>query len=232
MILLAFLTFVSLLVAIVMTAVAWRMSAEERRRSSQRVAALATDIHDGDVDLPAEEPLVHEGTEQPAGLFAIAQPEQSGSRFATVIACGVIVVGSLATVGLLLNSGARTAKAAAADNRTTAAPPVNAAPLELLALGHERTGDDLTVRGVIRNPSTGVAVDRLTAVVFVFNRDGGFLTSGRATVESPALVPGGESRFVVTVPSATDVGRYRVSFRTDDRVVAHVDRREPALARR
>jgi len=51
-------------------------------------------------------------------------------------------------------------------------------------------------------------------------------------VESPALVPGGESRFIVSVPSAADVGRYRVSFRTDDRVVAHVDRREPALARR
>jgi len=69
-------------------------------------------------------------------------------------------------------------------------------------------------------------------VVFLFNRDGGFLTSGRATVESPSLVPGGETRFSVAVPAAGDVGRYRVSFRTDDRVVPHIDRREPALARR
>jgi hypothetical protein len=132
----------------------------------------------------------------------------------------------------LLSSGSRSAKAGTAEDRTTPAAQAEPVPLELLALGHDRTGDELTVRGVIRNPSSGVAVDRLTAVVFLFNRDGGFLTSGRASVESPALVPGGESRFVVSVPSAADVGRYRVSFRTDDRVVPHVDRREPALARR
>jgi hypothetical protein len=74
-------------------------------------------------------------------------------------------------------------------------------------------------------------VDRLTAVVLVFNRDGGFLASGRAVVESPALEPGGESTFVVTVRDAGDVARYRVSFRTDDRVVPHVDRREQTLAK-
>jgi hypothetical protein len=231
MMFLAFLTLVSLLVAIVMTAVALRMSAEERRRSSGRVATLAADIHDGDFDLRADAPH-SDGTSPVGELFTVAQPAQSGTRFATVIACGVIVVGTLATATLLLSSGSQTAKAAAAESRTTPAGTPNPVPLELLALGHDRTGDELTVRGVIRNPSSGLAVDRLTAVVFLFNRDGSFLTTGRATVESPALVPGGESRFVVTVPSAADVGRYRVSFRTDDRVVPHVDRREPALARR
>jgi hypothetical protein len=230
MMFLAFLTLVSLLVAIVMTAVALRMSAEERRRSSVRVAALASDIHDGDFDLRSDAAAV-DGAPPVGDLFTVAQPAQSGTRFATVIACGVIVVGTLATATLLLSSGSRSATAATAESRTTpAAQP--AVPLELLALGHDRAGDELTVRGVIRNPSSGVAVDHLTAVVFLFNRDGSFLTSGRATVESPALVPGGESRFIVSVPSAADVGRYRVSFRTDDRVVAHVDRREPALARR
>jgi hypothetical protein len=231
MMFLAFLTLVSLLVAIVMTAVALRMSAEERRRSSGRVAALAADIHDGDFDLRADAPD-SDGTAPVGDLFTVAQPAQSGTRFATVIACGVIVVGTLATAALLLSSGSEAAKGTAAESRTTPAGTPNPVPLELLALGHDRTGDELTVRGVIRNPSSGVAVDRLTAVVFLFNRDGSFLTTGRATVESPALVPGGESRFVVTVPSAADVGRYRVSFRTDDRVVPHVDRREPALARR
>ena len=232
MILLSFLTFVSVLVAVAMSAIAWRMAAEERRRSSARVTALAADIHDGDFDLPSAAPEPEHESAPAAGLFAIAQPAQSGSRWATVIACGVIVVGSIATIGLLLGSGSHSAKAAPAQSQTTPAGLANPVPLELLALGHDRAGDDLTVRGVIRNPSSGVAVDRLTAVVFLFNREGGFLTSGRATVESPALVPGGESRFVVTVPSAADVGRYRVSFRTDDRVVPHVDRREPALARR
>jgi hypothetical protein len=61
--------------------------------------------------------------------------------------------------------------------------------------------------------------------VFLFNRDGAFLASGRMPVQSSTLVPGGETAFVVTVPGASDVGRYRVSFRTDDRIVPHVDRR-------
>jgi hypothetical protein len=230
MIPLAFVTLVSLFVAIAMTAVAWRMAAEERRRSSARVATLAADIHDADLDLRADD--VDGGGSASADMFAIAQPAPSGSRLATVVACGVIIVGSLATVGLLISSGSHAAKAATADNHATPAAVASPIPLELLALGHERTGDDLTVRGVVRNPPAGVAVERLTAVVFLFSRDGSFLTSGRATVDSPALVPGGESRFIVTVPSAADVGRYRVSFRTDDRVVPHIDRREPALARR
>ena len=99
-------------------------------------------------------------------------------------------------------------------------------PLELVALGYEREGDRLTVRGIVRNPSSGAPLDALTAVVFLFNGDGRFLGSGRATVESPALGPGGESAFLVTVPGARAVGRYRVSFRSEDRVVPHVDRRE------
>ena len=233
MIFLLILTFASLFLAGVMSAVAWQTTAEERRRSSARVAALAADIHDGDFDLePAEAGHGH----QPApvsDLFTAAQPAQSGgSRFAAVIAAGVIVVGSLAALTLLLSSGSRRGTGAAPAAQTTRAGLATPVPLELIALGHDRTGDDLTVRGVVRNPPSGVAVERLAAVVFLFSRDGGFLTSGRATVESPALVPGGESRFVVTVPSAAEVGRYRVSFRTDERVVPHVDRREPVLARR
>jgi hypothetical protein len=59
----------------------------------------------------------------------------------------------------------------------------------------------------------------------MFNQNGAFVTSGRATVDASALEPGAEAPFVVTVPGAADVGRYRVSFRTDDHVVPHVDKR-------
>ena len=97
--------------------------------------------------------------------------------------------------------------------------------LELVALGHERLGDQLTVRGVVRNPPSGAGMPQLTAVVLLFTPDGGFLESGRAPVEAPALRPGGESSFAVTVPRAADVGRYRVSFRTEDHVIPHLDRR-------
>jgi hypothetical protein len=105
-------------------------------------------------------------------------------------------------------------------------------PLELVALTHERDGDQLTVRGLVRNPPSGQSVDRLTAVVFVFNHDGGFVTSARATVAPSQFDPGGESAFVVAIPNAGAISRYRVSFRTDDRVVPHLDKREPgAMAR-
>ena len=59
-----------------------------------------------------------------------------------------------------------------------AAPAPAPVPLELVALGHERDGDRLTVRGVVRNPAAGAEIDGVTAVVFLFNRDGGFLASG------------------------------------------------------
>lgn len=239
MMFLVFVTLVSMLVAVVMSVVAWRMSREERRRSDARVAALAAEIH-GDA-LEWSEP-------QPAGPvpdIPVAEPIATGSMFSTttaepqsrlalVAALGVLVVGTAATIGLLM-SGSSHSPASAAHTATANAAAVPAAanplPLELVALGHEREGDRLMVRGVVRNPRAGASVERLTAVVFLFNRDGGFIGSGRATVESPALSPGAESTFVVAVPGAADVGRYRVSFRRDDHVVPHVDRRTQTLAK-
>jgi len=226
-------------VAVVMSVVAWRFGREERRRSDARVAALAADIYQPDFELRASgiehvEPE-EETVPMNSDLFSVAQPAPSGTRLATVVVFGVLVVGCLATAALLFGSGSRAATTAAStETRPTAegAAHVNPAPLELVALGHERVGDRLTVRGVVRNPAAGTLVDGVAAVVFLFGRDGGFITSGRTDVESARLAPGSESRFVVTVPSTADVGRYRVSFRTDDRVIPHVDRRESALAQR
>jgi hypothetical protein len=104
------------------------------------------------------------------------------------------------------------------------APTSAAPPLELVALGHERVGDQLTVRGAVRNPSS-TGMDRLTAVVLLLTPEGDLLTSGHAAIDALALESGGESTFVVTLPAAGDVGRYRVSFRAGDRLVSHVDRR-------
>jgi hypothetical protein len=87
----------------------------------------------------------------------------------------------------------------------------------------------LTVRGVVRNPAAGVDMGRLTAVVILLSPDGGLVETGRAEVDASALRAGGESAFAVTVPRAGDVGRYRVSFRTDDQVVSHVDRRHEPI---
>jgi hypothetical protein len=97
--------------------------------------------------------------------------------------------------------------------------------LELVALEHERGADRLTIRGVVRNPAGGAAIDHLAAVVLLFDADGAFISSARAEVAAPTLGAGGETTFAVTVPNAAAAGRYRVSFRTEDRVVPHVDRR-------
>jgi hypothetical protein len=106
------------------------------------------------------------------------------------------------------------------------------APLELIALEHDRDDSRLVVRGIVRNPASTITLKGLTAVVLVFSRDGGFIASGRAAAAVTALAPGAETPFVVTLPDADSVDRYRVSFRTDDRIVPHVDRRgRNAIAR-
>jgi len=169
-------------------------------------------------------------------LFS-AEPSRSSSRGVTAIV-GVLVVGGAIAFAIVSSrrttptdvtatAPTETAATVPAPGAATATAPAAAAPLELVALGHDRDGDRLTVRGVVRNPSSGQLQERLAVVVFTFQADGGFLTSARAIIEPVALKPGGESTFVVAVPGAAGVGRYRVSFRSDDRVVPHVDKREP-----
>ena len=93
---------------------------------------------------------------------------------------------------------------------------------------HERQGDTLIVSGLVRNPHAGRTITGLSAVAFTFDRQGTFLTSGRAQLDFPQLGAGDESPFAISVPQSAGVGRYRVSFRTEDGVVPHLDRREPA----
>jgi hypothetical protein len=99
------------------------------------------------------------------------------------------------------------------------------ATLELIALEQERDSSRMTVRGLVRNPGSGTDLEHLTAVVVVVDSNGGLLASGSATIDAPTLGPGSESTFLVTVPRAGEMGRYRVSFQSRDRVVPHVDRR-------
>ena len=235
MMLLLFVTLSSTLLAAVMSLVAWRTAGGERRRSEARVAALAADIHADDA-IPLRGAAVdlelRPGRVDPAGpaLFAPAQ-SSAGARWPTVLAAGVFVVATIGALVIVLSGGSGVTTHASNQAPAVVAPPPAALPLELVALGHERDGDRLIVRGVVRNPASGAAVDRLTAVVFLFTRDGGFLSSGRVAVEASALRPGTEATFVVTVPGAAAVDRYRVSFRTDDRIVPHVDRRAAAQAK-
>jgi hypothetical protein len=256
-------TATSVLLAVVMSVIAWRIAREEGRRSEARIASLAAEIHAapgaalaertgdagvarraeirtsdgtgrltsapspiGTVDRWDELEMRPAVTAVPnAGPFAGAQSPRAGSQWALVFGIGALALASAAALAIVPGAGSRSGPH---EDRPAPVGASAAVPLELVALGHERDGDRLTVHGVVRNPAGGARIDRVAAVVFVFDRDGGFLASGRMPVQSSTLPPGGETAFAVTVPGASEVGRYRVSFRTDDRIVPHVDRRQSA----
>jgi hypothetical protein len=130
----------------------------------------------------------------------------------------VAVIGGLALGGVWAHN-----RIAGTTQAATQAP--TGTPLELVALKHERVGDGLHISGVVRNPQDGRPVKGLAAVAFLFDRDGNYLSSDRAPLDYVQLQPGEESPFSIAVPSAAGVSRYRVTFRTDAGIVAHVDRR-------
>ena len=99
------------------------------------------------------------------------------------------------------------------------------APLELVSLRHERQSSKLAVSGLVRNPAAGHPVEHLSAVVFLFDQQGAFVTSAKAPVDFMRLGSGDESPFVITLNAPATIARYRVSFRTDQGIVPHVDRR-------
>ena len=99
------------------------------------------------------------------------------------------------------------------------------APLELVSLSHAREEGKLSVSGLVRNPAAAQPVEKLSAVVFLFDRMGTFVTSSRAHVDFLKLGAGDETPFVVSIDAPPSVARYRVSFRTEKGVVPHVDRR-------
>jgi hypothetical protein len=211
---LAIVTVLSLIVAAIMTIVAWITVRDERRRAAGRVAVLAAAIHE--YDDPARQPSPIEGH---AGLFGerAAQPR---TRFAAIGVVALLAVGAIMSL-VLLAEGSR---GRPAPGRAHVERPADV-PLELVALENDRDESRLVIRGIVRNPASAARLNGLTAVVLVFAKDGAFIASERAPVAVAPLAPGAETAFVVTLPDADSVDRYRVSFRTDDRIVPHVDRR-------
>lgn len=154
-------------------------------------------------------------------LGATEVPREEGNRQKS-LAFAAVVLFLVMSGGLVwMMSGPR---------GTTAQAMGPNAPLELVSLTHERHDNTLAVSGLVRNPVNGKPVDHLSAVVFLFDRAGTFVTSSRANVDFLKLGAGDESPFVVSLDAPPTVSRYRVSFRTDDGIVPHVDRRssEPA----
>lgn len=153
----------------------------------------------------------------PAGqLFAQAPAHGSTRRTWLAAAAGAAMVTLLLALVFVVNGP---------SDRPQAATPAAGQALELLSLAHTRSGEAVTVSGLVRNPAGASIREEVAAVVFLFDRTGAFLSSARAPLDYRALGPGDESPFVVVVPRGEGVARYRVSFRAGDSLVPHVDRR-------
>jgi hypothetical protein len=203
------LSITAVVAAIAATAYAWRIARTERLRSDARVAVLAAAI-DGT-----------SGEADTTSMFERAP--RSGLQGRPLLKLGVGFAMAVLVIVLIAMSGDR--HSTSADETQPVASGQPAAPaLELLSMRHTRSGDGLTVTGLVRNRGAADAAS-IVAVVFVFDREGGFVASGRAPLEFGSVALGDESPFKVTIPDVKDVGRYRVSFRTPVGIVPHVDRR-------
>ena len=255
-------TVVSLVVALVMSVSAWRVTRDDKRRSAARIAALSLSASEGtgiqsrvvtatrersDAEparapwAPARlsgstgstgsrpAPVVHEmplNEAAPAreishsagflsGTAPAAATGSSGRQYFLAIAAAVLFVGLAGGLFWMMSGPRGTTAVAVGPNM----------PLELVSLRHDRQNTKLAVSGLVRNPVTGRPVERVSAVVFLFDQQGTFIASATAPVDFIKLGVGDESPFVVALDAPATVARYRVSFRTDDGVVPHIDRR-------
>ena len=199
----------------------WRVGREARDREQARVAALS-----GAMAPPSPLRDVGEATDAPiqtrVAVGSVFDRAVEGLRGRPAIKGAVGAAMALTIVlGAIIGAYMGDAPASPKPQSGTGGP----APLELMSMRHQRQGTTLMVSGLVHNPGTGIAVNGVTAVVFAFDRNGGFIASGRAPLEFGTLAPGAESPFLVNVPNVSDVARYRVTFRSGNGVVRHVDRR-------
>lgn len=207
---------------------------EVRKSGGPQVSAPVLDAWDlGLHDLAEENP----GTPEPQhrrtarrhleiGFGAtVAAPAAPKRRWLALAAVGVVMAGIVFVIYAVYRPAVIAAPGEAAP--APAARGGVARPIELLSLRHQMTGDGtFTITGLVQNPLDGVAVRNVMAVVYLFDREGHYFASGKASLDFTPLQPGDESPFVVRIPNVTRVSRYRVGFRSEEGgIVAHVDRR-------
>jgi len=231
-------TLISAATAIAAVATARRLRRTERERSDARVAALANaaDAHGQQPDagwmLVNGEMQWNPEPARPAPISNLESPitssserffgtverdEPSRSRLPLVAAAALIVM--LGGALIFLNTSTSN------DHPATIAQVNHAEPLELVALGHARDTSVLTITGTVRNPSSGVKMEGLTAVISLLDRTGALVSTKDVPLDYRALGPGEEAPFKVSIPDPGAIARYRVSFRAGSDVVPHVDRR-------
>ena len=223
-------TILSLLIAIAMGVVTWRLVREERRRSEARVAALteelrreaAGDSQYRDMAEPAErydaDPLAPDDGDPVADIALFDPPPESppGRRLAALGVAAAVVL-TVLSVGVLILSR---------DGGDRAGPGPRT-PVELLALEHETQGPLLAISGSVRNPVDAPEAPGLAVVAMAFDETGEMIASRRTEIAASSLQPGAAAPFVVELP-ADGISRYRISFILDEATVPHLDLRPPA----
>ncbi len=246
-------TLLSMGMAAALSVIVWRMLRDERQRSEARVLALTqraapspsrdprpvtrTPGHAAREDRSGTLEEGRESRDRPlrataaavAPLFAERAAESPwGNRFAVMAGLALVLAsGILLALTAGDRTGARPAALVAAARPGPAAAPT--AGLELLSLRDSREPGSLRITGLVQNPRGGAALTRVTVTAYAFDDTGSFLASGRASIDVATLAPGDQSPFVVSVPVTGTVARYRIGFRGEDgRVIAHIDKRQPA----
>ena len=200
------LSITAVIVAVAAAGYAWRIASRDKLRSEARVAALAAAI-DGTPD-DARAPLFDR--------------QRLGLQGRPLLKVGVGFAMAIGIIVLVAMSSDR--RDGPADGPSSVSNEESTQELELLSMRHARVGGNMTVTGLVRNRGEASPA-AIMAVVFLFDRDGGFVASGRAPLEFTGIANGDESPFQVTISDVKDVGRYKVSFRTESGIVPHVDRR-------
>lgn len=272
---------VSLLLAGVMSFVAWKLLRTQRERSAARVAALEamafsedaaeggaaspaalrsrqtaarityddvpellefeTEFDEDDLDLEIRPAYAANGPgwdgstrsrppRRPAisdVMFGAADERGAPPRRWLALALVLVVTAGGVGSAYALHASDAIGRISWPDGLLQSSHPAVAAPLELLSLTHGNDGGGtFRVTGLVQNPTNGSTVTGVIAVVHLFDRQGQYVASGRATLSPSSLHPGEESPFTVTIDQAAPVGRYRVGFRFEGGgVVTHVDRR-------
>jgi hypothetical protein len=192
-------------------------STDSADANSVSLRTAATPLAPPELTLNEREVVTHS-----SGFLGAAElPRDNGGRQKTLAFAAVIL--------FLVMSGGLVWMMSGPEGTSAVAVGPNS-PLELMSLTHARQNEKLAVSGLVRNPVNGKPIEHLSAVVFLFDRMGTFVTSSRANVDFLKLGAGDESPFVVSLDAPATVSRYRVSFRTDEGIVPHIDRRSASPA--
>src|SRR5713101_92774 len=107
-------TIASLILAVVMSGVAWHSVGQERRRSDARVRALAAEINP-----ESDSPDLDIRLAAPSDLFVALSPAQPRApNRAAAIVTGIFVVASAAALAIVLSAGSRPGSSAGLRSET------------------------------------------------------------------------------------------------------------------